>query len=108
MASTSKHLNEENVLNILNESDECRISDRSDDSDDSEHLNVHHTKKTTPTRWLRKRRTAGANVNKAAGQVEHNRNRTPAGCYNINKEDTNSQSGQVDDNNFNEYNKATA
>jgi hypothetical protein len=35
MASTSKHLNEENVLDIQNESDECLISDSSDDSHDS-------------------------------------------------------------------------
>jgi hypothetical protein len=44
--------------------------------------------KTTPTRWWRKRRTAGANVTKTAGRVEHNHNRTTAGRYNINKEGT--------------------
>jgi hypothetical protein len=52
-------------------------------------MNVHHTKKTTPTLWWRKRRTAGANVTKTAGRVERNHNRTTAGRYNINKEGTN-------------------
>jgi hypothetical protein len=33
MASTSKHLDKENVLNILNESDECLISDSCEESD---------------------------------------------------------------------------
>jgi hypothetical protein len=28
---------------------------------------LHHTKKTTPTRWWRKRRAAGANVASTAG-----------------------------------------
>jgi hypothetical protein len=51
-------------------------------------LKVHHTKKTTPTRWWRKRRTAGTNVTKTAGRVEHNHNRTTAGRYNINKTTT--------------------
>jgi hypothetical protein len=36
MASMSKHLNEENVLDILNESDECLINDSSGDTDDCE------------------------------------------------------------------------
>lgn len=36
MASMSKHLTEENVLDIINESDECLISDSNDDSDDCE------------------------------------------------------------------------
>jgi hypothetical protein len=36
MASMSKHLNEENVLDILNESDEHLISDSSDDNTDCE------------------------------------------------------------------------
>jgi hypothetical protein len=36
MASMSKHLTEENVLDILNESDECLISDSIDDSDNCE------------------------------------------------------------------------
>jgi hypothetical protein len=36
MASTSKYLDEENVLDILNDSDECLISESSDDSDDSD------------------------------------------------------------------------
>lgn len=36
MASTSKHLNEENVLDIINESDRCHINKSSDDSDDFE------------------------------------------------------------------------
>jgi hypothetical protein len=36
MASTSKHLNEKNVLDILNESDERLVSDSSDDSDNCE------------------------------------------------------------------------
>jgi hypothetical protein len=36
VASTSKHLNDENVLYLLNESDECHISNSSDDSDDFE------------------------------------------------------------------------
>jgi cytochrome b subunit of formate dehydrogenase len=48
-------------------------------------------------RWWRKRRTAGANVFKTAGQVERNHNSGTAGRYNINKEDTNTWSGQVDD-----------
>jgi hypothetical protein len=48
-------------------------------------VDVHHTKKTTPTRWWRKRRTAGANVAKTAGQVERNHSRTTAGRNNINK-----------------------
>jgi hypothetical protein len=47
--------------------------------------NIHHMKKTTPTRWWRKRRTAGANVTKTAGRVEHSHNKTTAGHYNINK-----------------------
>jgi hypothetical protein len=45
-------------------------------------------KKTTPTHWWRKRRTAGANVTKTAGRVEHNHNRTIADHYNINKKGT--------------------
>jgi hypothetical protein len=45
----------------------------------------YNINKTTPTRWWRKRRTAGANVTKAAEQVERNHNRTTAGRYNINK-----------------------
>jgi hypothetical protein len=32
-----------------------------------------------PTRWWRKRRTAGANVTKTAGRVEHNHSRKTAG-----------------------------
>jgi hypothetical protein len=36
MASTSNHLNEENVLDILNKTDECLISDSSDDGDAEE------------------------------------------------------------------------
>jgi hypothetical protein len=38
-----------------------------------------------------------ADVTKTAGRVEHNHNRTTAGGYNINKEDINTQSGQVED-----------
>jgi hypothetical protein len=52
---------------------------------------------TTPTRWWRKRRTAGANVTKTAGGVKRIHNRTTADRYIINKEDTNTQSGQVND-----------
>jgi hypothetical protein len=48
----------------------------------------YNINKTTPTRWWRKRRTAGANVTKTAGLEEHNHNRTTAGRYNINKEGT--------------------
>jgi hypothetical protein len=48
-------------------------------------LNVHHTKKTAPTRWWRKGRAAGTNVTKTAGRVERNHNRKKAGRYNINK-----------------------
>jgi CRISPR/Cas system endoribonuclease Cas6 (RAMP superfamily) len=48
-------------------------------------MNVHHTKKTTPTRWRRKRRTAGTNVTKTPGRVERNHNSATAGRYNINK-----------------------
>jgi hypothetical protein len=47
----------------------------------------YNINKTTPTRWWRKRRTAGANVTKTAGRVERSHNRTTAGRYNINKED---------------------
>jgi hypothetical protein len=36
MASTSKYLDEENILDILNDSDECLISESSDESDDSD------------------------------------------------------------------------
>jgi hypothetical protein len=36
MASTSKYLDEENVLDILDELDECLISGSSDDSDNCE------------------------------------------------------------------------
>jgi hypothetical protein len=36
MASRSKYLDEENVLDILNESDECLINDSSDDNDGSD------------------------------------------------------------------------
>jgi hypothetical protein len=36
IASTSRHLNEENVLDILNEPDEYLISDSSDVIDDNE------------------------------------------------------------------------
>jgi hypothetical protein len=48
-------------------------------------VDFHHTKKTTPTRWWRKRRTAGTNVTKTAGRVEHNHNSATVGRYNINK-----------------------
>jgi hypothetical protein len=48
-------------------------------------MNVHHTKKTTPTRWWTKRRKVGANVTRTAGRVARNHNRTTAGRYNINK-----------------------
>jgi hypothetical protein len=47
--------------------------------------------KTTPTSWWRKRRTAEANVTRRAGRMEHNHNRTAAGCYNITKEGTSGQ-----------------
>jgi hypothetical protein len=40
MASTSKHMDEENVLNILNESDECLISDDSDNCEDDTAVDV--------------------------------------------------------------------
>jgi hypothetical protein len=49
----------------------------------------YNINKTTPTRWWRKRRTAGANVTKTGGRLEHNHNRTTAGRYNIHKEGTN-------------------
>jgi hypothetical protein len=45
-------------------------------------------KNTTPTRWWRKRRTAGANITKTAGRVQSNHNSATAGRYNINKEGT--------------------
>jgi hypothetical protein len=45
----------------------------------------YNINKTTPTRWWRKRRTAGTNVTKTAGRVERNHNITAAGRYNINK-----------------------
>jgi hypothetical protein len=48
------------------------------------------------TRW-RKRRTAGAKVTKTAGRVDRNHNSATAGRYNVNEEDTNTQSRQVDD-----------
>jgi hypothetical protein len=42
-------------------------------------------KKTTPTCWWRKQRTAGTNITKTAGQVGHNHNSRTAGRYNTKK-----------------------
>jgi hypothetical protein len=92
--------------------------------------NVHHMKKTTPTHWWRKWRTAGANITKTVGRVEHNHTRTTAGLYNTNKKgtsgwrlvrgkdfkNTNKNKNKFwrwsfkdfKQNNFNEYNKTIA
>jgi hypothetical protein len=49
----------------------------------------YNINKTTPTRWWRKRKTAGTNVTKTAGRVERNHSRTTAGRYNKKQDNTN-------------------